>query len=69
MRKFRASPEQRILALHGSDRLDGMPMREIAALIYGKPTTPSATKLSKDMERAEELADRDYRHPLRLKPL
>ena len=44
-------------------------MREIAALIYGKPTTPSATKLSKDMERAEELADRDYRHLLRLKPL
>lgn len=47
----------------------GLSPRDIAALIYGKPTTPSATKLSKDMERAEELADSDYRHLLRLKPL
>lgn len=44
-------------------------LRGMAALIYGKPTSPSSTKLYKDLERAEELADRDYRHLLRLKPL
>lgn len=44
-------------------------LRNMAALIYGKPTSPSSTKLYKDLERAEKLADRDYRYLLRLKPL